>query len=253
MKQNQSLNFPSIPTQIITPGKKFTNVVTVSSGLAPVIQTSGNTAVATVSNNVLTLIGSGSTTITATQAGNNLWNPISVSQPLVVNTANQTLTFSAIPAQVYATNKKLNLNVTSSAGLTNTTFISSNLGVATSSNNTLTITGVGITTITATNSGNTYFGPASATQNLTVSMGVQTLTLAAIPQQTASLHAVLTINARSSAGLSPITYTSSKTNVASFNNNALSILGAGTTTITASQGGNNYYTPATVSQTLIVR
>ena len=168
VKQNQSLSFPAIPTLTITPGKKYTNTVTASSGL-PVTQISGNTAVATVSNNVLTLIGSGSTTITASQVGTNLWNPVSASQPLIVNKGIQTLTFTAIPQQTYAAYKKVTLTSTSSAGLnTNTSYLIDNGAVGTITNNIVTLLGTGTATITATNSGNTYFAPAFATQKLIV-------------------------------------------------------------------------------------
>ena len=167
IKQAQSLNFPAIPPLSITPGRKFTNIVTASSGL-PVVQTSGNTAVATVSSNVLTLIGSGSTTITASQAGNALWNPITASQPLIVNKGAQTLAFTAIAPQTYVPNKRVTLRSTSSAGLTNTTFLIDNGSVGSISNNILTLLGTGTATITATNSGNEFFAPAFATQRLIV-------------------------------------------------------------------------------------
>ncbi len=168
VKQNQSLNFPAIPALTITPIRKYTNVVTASSGLSPVIQISGNTAVATVSNNVLTPIGSGSTTITVSQAGNALWNPISATQPLVVNKGVQTLAFPAIPAQTYSTFKTLTLKATSSAKLTPITYSSDNTAVAIVSNNILLLQGKGTSAITATQAGNVYFTPATATQTLIV-------------------------------------------------------------------------------------
>jgi len=168
VKQTQSLNFPAIPTLTITPGRKFTNNVTSSSGL-PIVQTSGNTAVATVSNNVLTLIGSGSTTITASQPGNALWNPVSASQTLIVNKGTQTLAFTAIPQQSYLPNKKVMLACTSSAGLNaNTSFSIDNGSVGSISNNVVTLLGTGTATVTATNSGNAYFAPAFATRQLIV-------------------------------------------------------------------------------------
>ena len=167
IKQAQSLNFPAIPSLTIIPGRKYTNIVTTSSGL-PVVQTSGNTAVATLSNNVLTLIGAGSTTITASHAGNALWNPISASQPLIVNKGVQTLAFSAIAPQTYVPNKKVTLIGTSSAKLGNTTYLIDNGAIGSISNNFVTLLGTGTATITATNSGNNFFGPAFATQKLIV-------------------------------------------------------------------------------------
>lgn len=168
VKQSQSLSFPAIPTITITPGKKFTNTVTASTAL-PVTQIVGNTAIATLTNNVLTILSAGSTTITASQAGNALWNPVTTSQPLIVNKGTQTLTFTAIASQTYAVNKKLTLSSTSSAALnTNTTYLIDNGAIGTISNNIILLLGTGTATITATNSGNTYFAPAFATQKLIV-------------------------------------------------------------------------------------
>ena len=167
VKQDQSLNFPAVPMLTITPGRKYTNNVTTSSGL-PVTQTSGNTAVATVSNNVLTLIGSGSTTITATQAGNALWNPVSASQPLIVTKGTQALTFTAIKPMTFTPYATVTLSCTSSAKLTNTTYSIDNGAVGSISNNVLLILGRGTATITATNSGNAYFALAFATRTLIV-------------------------------------------------------------------------------------
>ena len=171
VKQNQSLNFPVIPTQTLTPTSTVTMSVTSSANQTPITYSSANTAVATVSNNILKLIGSGSTTITASQAGNNLYNPVSASQPLVVSKGVQTISFPAIPTQTYATYKTVTLKSTSSANpsanLTNS-YIIGNGAIGSISNNVLLLLGTGTTTITATNSGNTYFSPASATQTLIV-------------------------------------------------------------------------------------
>ena len=171
VKQNQSLNFPVIPPQTLTPTSTVTMSVTSSANQTPITYSSGNTAVATVSNNILKLIGSGSTTIIASQAGNNLYNPISVSQPLVVSKGVQTINFPAIPTQTFSPWKTVTLKSTSSANpsanLTNS-YIIGNGAIGSISNNVLLLLGTGSTTVTATNGGNAYFSPASATQTLIV-------------------------------------------------------------------------------------
>jgi hypothetical protein len=167
VKQNQSLNFPVIPTQTLTPTSTVTMSVTSSANQTPITYSSGNTAVATVSNNILKLLGSGSTTIIASQAGNNLYNPISVSQPLVVSKGVQTINFPAIPTQTFSPLKTVTLKSTSSVGLTNS-YVIGNGAIGSISNNVLLLLGTGSTTVTATNGGNAYFSPASATQTLIV-------------------------------------------------------------------------------------
>jgi BspA type Leucine rich repeat region (6 copies) len=83
---------------------------------------------------------------------------------------NQTLTFPAIPAQTYSPSRSTTvaLKVTSSAGLTNSSYLIGNPSVGSISNTTLTILGKGTTTLTATNAGSTLYNPASATQTLIV-------------------------------------------------------------------------------------
>jgi BspA type Leucine rich repeat region (6 copies)/Collagen triple helix repeat (20 copies) len=83
---------------------------------------------------------------------------------------NQTLTFPSIPAQTYSPTKNstVTLKVTSSAGLTNSSYLIGNPSVGSISNATLTILGKGTTTLTATNAGSTLYNPASATQTLIV-------------------------------------------------------------------------------------
>lgn len=61
-----------------------------------------------------------------------------------------------------------------------------------------------------------------------------------------------TLSASASSGLA-VSYTSSNTNVATISNNVVSIVGVGTTQITASQAGNANYNPASsVTQSLTV-
>ena len=61
------------------------------------------------------------------------------------------------------------------------------------------------------------------------------------------------LTATASSGL-PVSYSSANTSVATINGNTVTIMGAGSTTITASQGGNASYNAATdVQQVLIVR
>ncbi len=168
IKQNQSLSFPEIPIQTITPTKTVTMKVTSSAKLTPIIYSCGNSAIAVVSNNILQLVGSGTTTIIASQAGNASYNPISASQALIVNKAVQTLSFPAIPAQTFSPFKTIALKATSSAKLSQITYLCSNSAVGITSNNILQLEGTGTTTVTATQSGNTYFAPATATQALIV-------------------------------------------------------------------------------------
>jgi hypothetical protein len=167
---------------------------------------------------------------------------------------NQTLTFPAIATVTYATNApKITLAATSSSGLTNVTFTSANGSVATIVSNTLTIAGAGSTTITASQAGNALWNPVSASRTFVVNPITQTLSFPAIPKQLSVAGQHVTLNATSSAKLTPITYSVANTAIASVSSNVLTILGFGTTTVTATNVGTKNYTPAGAVQTLMVK
>lgn len=79
----------------------------------------------------------------------------------------------------------------------------------------------------------------------------QSISMDALPNKSTSDTAFL-LSATASSGLA-VSYTSSKTSVATVSGKVVRIIGPGTTTITASQAGNDEYTPASsVQQTLTV-
>ena len=167
---------------------------------------------------------------------------------------NQTLTFPAIATVTYATNApKITLSATSSSGLTNVTYTSANGSVATIVSNTMTVTGAGSSTITASQAGNALWNPVSASHTFVVNPITQTLSFPAIPTQVSVAGQHVTLGATSSAKLTPITYSVANTAIASVSSNVLTILGAGTTTVTATNIGTQNYTPAGATQTLIVK
>lgn len=88
-------------------------------------------------------------------------------------------------------------------------------------------------------------------QRLLFVKGEQTITFNSLPSKTMG-DAPFALTATSSVSL-PVTYTSSNTSVATISGSAVTIVGAGTTTITASQSGDASYNAATsVPQTLTV-
>ena len=164
----------------------------------------------------------------------------------------QSLTFTAIAAQTITNGKTLTLNVTSSAGLTPVTYSVDNLSIATASNNVLTLLGAGSTTVTAYQAGNGTVSAVSSSRPLIVNLGALRMGMAAIPAQALSSNQALTLNATNSANLDGTTYLISNSSIGSFSNNVLTLLGTGSTTITATNPGNTYYAAAFVSQPLVV-
>lgn len=100
---------------------------------------------------------------------------------------------------------------------------------------------------TVTSSG--YTGSASET--LVIAKANQTITFGALPPVSVG-DPSFALSATASSGLA-INYTSSNTAIATVSGSTITIVGPGTTTITADQAGNtNYYGAPSVSQTLIV-
>ncbi|MDR0613164.1 MAG: hypothetical protein LBG45_06780, partial [Dysgonamonadaceae bacterium] len=225
----------------------FDLTATASSGLA-VLYASSNTGVATVSGSSVRIISAGTTTITATQSGNDTYNPaMPVTAALTVNSpTKQAQTISGL-ADLTKTvgDADFDLSAVASSGLT-VSYSSSNAAVATVSGSTVHIVGAGETVITASQAGNDSYHPAApVTAVLTVNPApkqAQSITgLAAITKTVGD--ADFDLAATASSGL-PVSYSSSNTAVATVSGSTVHIVGAGETTITASQAGNDVYNAA---------
>jgi sugar lactone lactonase YvrE len=223
---------------------------TASSGL-PVTLSSSNTAVATISGNKVTIVGAGESTITATQAGNEKYTAVSTSSLLKVNKARQYL-YAIADVNKAPSDPVFTLTEYSSASL-KVTYTSSNPAVATISGNTVTIKGMGTTVITGSQAGDAkYEAATNITTTLTVGKKSQSIIYLTDMTAVASEGYLYLNSARATSEL-PLTYTSSNLSVATISGNTVTIVGAGTTIITASQAGNENYAAATpVSATLII-
>ena len=251
VKLNQSITFGALASRNVTDAV-FALTATATSQL-PVSYASSNTAVATINGSTVTIVGAGTTTITASQTGNDNYNAAtSVTQTLTVTAKqSQTITFAALPTKTFG-DAAFTLSASSSSQLA-VSFASSNTEVATISGNTITIVGAGISIITASQAGNDTFNPASnVTQTLTVNKASQVITFAALPAKLVT-DAAFTLSASGGASGLPVTFVSSNTAVATISGSTVTIIGAGSTNITASQAGNaNYNAAADVVQVLTV-
>ena len=169
LKADQTITFGALAAKTVGDAA-FALGATASSNLG-VSYTSSNSAVATVSGSTVTVVGAGSTTITASQAGNANYNAATpVGQTLIVNKANQTITFGALAAKTVG-DAAFALGATASSNL-GVSYTSSNSAVATVSGSTVTVVGAGSTTITASQAGNANYNAATPVgQTLTVQLG----------------------------------------------------------------------------------
>ncbi|TSE10214.1 MBG domain-containing protein [Aquimarina algiphila] len=152
----------------------------------PVTYVSSNTAVATISGNIITIVGAGSTTITASQMGNSTYaDAIDVQQILTVNKGDQTITFASL-GDVSVEASAFSLNATATSGL-GVTYTSSNPAVATVTGNTISVLGIGTTTITASQTGDANWNAAiDVMQTLTV---VEACPMASLPADNIQVQA----------------------------------------------------------------
>ena len=245
--ESQTITFPAIATQ--TYGAAIRPGATASSGLT-VTYTSSNTNIATIVSGQIHIVGGGTDTIIASQAGNtNYAAATPVIQVLTVLPKAQTITFNSISTKTFG-NAPFNLTATASSGLT-ITYTSKNTNVATISGSTVTIVGAGNDTIIASQAGNNNYLPAaSVIEVLKVNKASQTITFTTIPKQIIG-NPPVTLNATASSGL-PIIYTSSNLAVATVSGSIITLVGAGSCTITAAQRGNSNYMADSVKQTLYV-
>jgi len=164
--------------------------------------------------------------------------------------SNQTITFGALTPKAYG-DSSFALTASASSGLP-LSYASSNTGVATVSGSVVTIVGVGSTTITASQAGNSSYNAAtSVSQGLTVNKASQTISFTTLPAKTYGDPA-FALTGSSTSGLS-VSYSSSNPSVATVSGSTVTIVSSGTSTITATQSGNsNYNAASSVSQNLSV-
>lgn len=249
IKSSQVITFPALSPRVFGTGT-FTLTGTSSSGL-PVSYSSSNPAIATIAGNIMTITGAGTTTITAIQNGDHAYYPASeVERTLVIDKAQQTISFDAL-VEKQSGDIPFALAGTVSSGLP-LSYQSSDASVATVSLNIVTIRGVGTTSITATQPGDSNYEAASpVVRALVVSKLSQQITFNVLPSKVFGDNN-FNLSGASSAGL-PLRYSSSNPDVATVSANMVTITGAGTATITADQDGDNQYNAATpVTQVLTV-
>jgi hypothetical protein len=178
------------------------------------------------------------------------YNGDTAQSSLTVSAQSQTITFTGLPATAtYGSAGPYVLDATASSSLPVSYSVS---GPASISGSTLTVTGAGTVSVTASQAGNTQYSAASpVTLTIVVGKASQTITFNTIPAQNAGIS--LTLTASASSGLA-VSYSSSTSTVCSVSGSTASLLTGGTCTIVASQAGNaNYAAASPVTQTFTVQ
>jgi uncharacterized protein (TIGR03437 family) len=163
----------------------------------------------------------------------------------------QTITFGTLSSVTVGV-PPFALSATASSGLA-VTFASTTVSVCTVSGAMVTILAAGTCSITATQFGNTNFAPANpVTQSFNVnSLTKQTITFGALSDVTVGAPP-FALSAAASSGLA-VTFTSTTVSVCTVSGTVVTIIAAGTCSITASQGGSANFAPANpVTQVFVV-
>lgn len=169
---------------------------------------------------------------------------------LSVSQLSQSITFGPLAGREVR-DGAFGLTATASSGLP-VSYSSSNPSVANVVGNTVIILGAGTTTITASQAGNgTYAAAPDQSQTLTINKTAQTISFGPLPGRQLG-DAPFQLGATAGSGL-PVSYSGSDSAVATVSGSTVTIVGVGTTVITASQAGNGTYLAATpASQSLTV-
>ena len=209
VKTDQAISFNALPAKTFGDASFVLSAVS-TSGL-PVSYTSSDPTVASISGNTVTILKAGTVNITAIQTGDNSYNAATnVAQPLVINKANQTITFNAL-SDKQLTDLPFALSATSTSSLP-VTFSTTSTKI-TLAGSQVTIVSAGRVSITANQAGNTNFNaatpvardfcikPAKPTVTVSLASGTATLT------SNAASGNQWFLNATAIAGATNISYT----------------------------------------------
>ncbi len=179
LKKAQTIDFPAIADKTYGDAP-FTISATASSGL-PVSFTVLSGPV-TIAGNTVTITGAGTAEIQAEQGGDSSYEAATpVSQTFNIAKADQTITFEPLPDITLGETTEVTLVATSTSGLE---VVFTATGPVTLSGNTLTPTGAGAVTVTASQPGNNNYNAATPVeQSFTINdvvSGLEELTRAGV-------------------------------------------------------------------------
>ena len=246
---DQTISLPALPVKTYG-DPDFDPGGTSSSGL-PVGYASSDPTVATVAGGQIRITGAGSTSITASQVGDANHNPCSATATLTVAKALLTVTADDQARAFGAANPPLTARYAgylngenfASASVQGTPVLSTLAGLA-SPAGPYTISAV-VGSLAAPN-----YSFIAANGTLTVTRADQTVSLPALPLKSYG-DPDFPPGGTSSSGL-PVGYASSDPTVATLVGGQIRITGAGSSTITASQGGDANHNPCSTTATLTV-
>lgn len=167
--------------------------------------------------------------------------------------ANQMITFNP-PASVTINDSPITLSATGGGSGNAVTFDSTTPTICTVSGTTLTIVAIGTCTVTADQAGTATYGVApQVSKDITVNKPAQTITGFSPASSATYGDSPITLSATGGASGNTVTFASTTPSVCTVSGSTLTIVGAGTCTVTADQAGDTTYSAATqVSKNITV-
>ena len=248
-KAAQTITFPTPTPVTFAPGQSVTLMATGgASGNA--VMFSVVSGPGTVSGNVLMVNGAGSIVIQADQAGNaDYAGADSVQATLVVNQADQSITFAPPTPVMFGPGLTIDLDGTADSDLPVTYTVLS--GPGTVSGNILTVTGAGDIVVQADQAGDVNYAAATTVQaTIVVNQAGQTISFPTVSPVTFAPGLTVNLTGTSDSGLT-VTYTV-VSGPGSVSGNVLTITGAGDVVVRADQAGDANFTAASSVQTTVV-
>ena len=248
-KADQSIDFTDPSDTTFAPAGTVGLTATASSGL-DVSFASNSSTVCTVSGSTVTMVGAGTCSITASQAGSDNYNAATdVTQTFGVAKADQSIDFTDPSDATFAPAGTVSLTASASSGL-DVSFASNDASVCTVSGSTVTMVGAGTCSITASQVGSDNFNGATAvTQTFGIAKADQSIDFTDPTDTTFAPAGTVGLTATASSGLD-VSFASNDASVCTVSGSTVTLVGAGTCSITASQAGSDNYNAATdVTQT----
>jgi len=237
-----SQNFADVSFTLVAPSSNSTGAFTYSSS---------NTSIVDIYENVVTINGAGTATITATQAATTNYDSKTIDITVNVAKATPTLTWYNTDLQkTYGDSFTLVDPSSNSSGAF--TYSSSNTSIVDICGNIVTINGAGSTTITATQAASSNYTSGNTTISVNVAKATPNLTWYNTNLQNTYGDSSFNLVVPSSNSSGAFTYSSSNTSIVDICGNIVTIVGAGTATITATQDASSNYISGNTSVTVNV-
>jgi hypothetical protein len=213
---------------------------------------SSNTNIVRITDLSATIVGAGSATITASQAASNNYNSKNATALFTAAKANPVLSGFSISTQTYG-NPSFSLTPPNSTNTDNGAFsyVSENPSIASIIDDVVSINGVGNVVITATQASTNNFNSQNISTTLEVTKAMPNISGFELSNKIYSADSFV-LSSPTSESTGVFTYTSSNTNVATIIDNIVTIQGAGTVVITATQASDTNYLQNSISTTLVV-